>query len=207
MFNYLQTQNPITSMEISPKQQPSTVSFLTPSENIQTMNQASGFQAPGFQAPGFQAPGFQAPGFQAPLTIPTLNHPPRIAKHPTKKIKIAHSGINIVNKIDYDKVGNDFVQFYYKNINTVQPIVPYLRQSTIFKFNSEENAYSKLPALFDKLKKYTYNIEKVEVLPSGSRRLDIMVSGNITGAGKFSQYFLLCNEKEQQWYLKSSILV
>ena len=204
MFNYSQTQNPITSMDSSPKQHMSSVSFSTPSKNIQ----ASGFQASGFQAPGFQAPGFQAPGFQAPLTIPTINQPPKIAEHPTKKIKQnVDSGINIVNKIDYNKVGRDFVQFYYKNINTVQPIVPYLRQSTIFKFNSEENAYSKLPALFDKLKKYTYNIEKVEVLPSGSRRLDIIVSGNITGASKFSQYFLLCNEKEQQWYLKSSILV
>ena len=192
MFNFSQTPNPITSMDCSPtRQQPSFNSFST--VNQQPVN---------------QQPVYQQPVYQTPLTIPTINKAPCLSEHPAKKIKQnVDSGVNIVNKIDYNKVGIEFVQFYYKNINTIQPIVPYLRQSTIFKFNSEEHAYSKLPTLFDQLKKYTYNIEKVEVLPSGSRRLDIMVSGNITGSGKFSQYFLLCNEKEQQWYIKSSILV
>ena len=203
MFNFSQTENDITPMDCSYN------NMRPPSMRPPSMRQPSMRQPTvGSSTLGPFSNTSPSQSFHVPLTTPTLDKSPMMSNNPHKKNKqTTDSGINIVNKIDYTKLGNDFVKFYYINITTVQPIVPYLRQSTVFKFSNKEYDYNKLPALFDQLKKYTFNIEKVEVLPSGSRRLDIIVSGNLNGSSKFSQYFLLCNEKEQLWYIKSSLLV
>jgi hypothetical protein len=199
MFSFTNAENQVTSMDCSTNGQ--TVQPVQQYMN-QSVQPTIGTQG------SFSTPQSIPSVFQATMSMPTLEQPPTVFQHPFKKTKqTKDSGTNIVNKIDYNKIGTEFVKFYYTNINTVQPIVPYLRQSSVFKFSNEEHSYSKLPALFEQLKKYTFNVKKIEVLPSGSRRLDIMVFGNITGSGNFSQYFLLCNEKEQQWYIKSSILV
>ena len=207
MFSFTQAENQVTSMDCS-STSGQTVQPVQPTYGQPYMNQ-SVQPTIGTQTLGsFSTPQSTPSVFQETLRMPTLEQPPMVSQHPHKKKKqTKESGVNIVNKIDYNKLGIEFVKFYYTNLNKVQPIVPYLRQSTVFKFSNEEHDYGKLPALFEQFKKYTFNVEKIEVLPSGSRRLDIMVFGNITGSGKFSQYFLLCNEKEQQWYIKSSILV
>jgi len=196
MFNLRQKENQFTSMDFSP----------ISGQSVEPIQQTYGQPTIGTQTLGsFSTPQSTPPIFQATMSMPTLEQHPLVYHPPFKKTK--QSGTNIVNKIDYNKIGFDFVKFYYKSINTVKPIVPYLRLSSVFKFSNKEHDYSKLPELFEQLKKYTFNVDKIEVLPSGSRRLDIMVFGNITGSGNFSQYFLLCNEKEQTWYIKSSILV
>ena len=47
--------------------------------------------------------------------------------------------------------------------------------------------------------------EKVDVMASGSRRFDMIMIGTINDKF-FSQYFMLNHEKDNIWYIKSSII-
>ncbi len=127
------------------------------------------------------------------------------------------SGNNIVQKIDYQQLATQFVDFYYTKWAT-NPL-DFLTNGCIFEatkmnYNNKivkgadivtemVNFHSNGPITFDSL--------KCNALDSGSRRIDVMVSGNINQTTnqvnqyKFSQYFLILFQNNS-WKIQNSIL-
>ena len=56
------------------------------------------------------------------------------------------------------------------------------------------------------------SINEIQIMPSGSRRMDILVSGIITEdnklASSFTQYFLIVSEPKEpeSWFLQNTML-
>lgn len=126
-----------------------------------------------------------------------------------KKIKTVRSfkvGTNIVNKItDHQKFAEGFVNFYYTNVLKENDFTMF-REFTEFKYNKNTYKNADLVTLIQQMGAADNQVNDFEVLASGSRRFDILVSFEI-GGSKFSQYFLINNEKKDIWNIKSSIII
>lgn len=126
----------------------------------------------------------------------------------TESSKKVHSkkGENIVNKIENPlDFCQQFVKFYFDNIITGKDYTM-LRNFTIFKYQNVEYGNDSLINLFCQMNNCKNTISNIECLPSGSRRFDIMITGKIN-SDTFTQYFMLTNEKKDNWYIKSSIIM
>lgn len=115
------------------------------------------------------------------------------------------SGDNIVNKIENpQEFANNFISFYYNKIVTGEDFSMF-RDFSVFKYQQQEYRDSSLIALLQQINLQKNNILNIEVMPSGSRRFDILIMGKMNET-IFSQYFMLTHEKADVWYIKSSII-
>tara|TARA_B100001248_G_C27272613_1_gene403816 strand:- start:320 stop:733 length:414 start_codon:yes stop_codon:yes gene_type:complete len=115
------------------------------------------------------------------------------------------SGDNIVNKIENpQEFANNFISFYYNKIVTGEDFSMF-RDFSVFKYQQQEYRDSSLIALLQQINLQKNNILSIEVMPSGSRRFDILIMGKMN-ENIFSQYFMLTHEKADVWYIKSSII-
>tara|TARA_Y100000389_G_C17451788_1_gene515386 strand:- start:1810 stop:2223 length:414 start_codon:yes stop_codon:yes gene_type:complete len=115
------------------------------------------------------------------------------------------SGDNIVNKIENpQEFANNFISFYYNKIVTGEDFSMF-RDFSVFKYQQQEYRDSSLIALLHQINQQKNNIINIEVMPSGSRRFDILIMGKMNET-IFSQYFMLTHEKADVWYIKSSII-
>lgn len=126
-----------------------------------------------------------------------------------KSNKKQKSGSNINNKIDTREVANEFVQYFYKELNTnyrnlIQSNI--LREYTKVVYNSNEYTGENIIPIFDNISKENYNIFKIESVDSGSRAININVVG-MKNNQVFSHLFLICNHKDSFWYLKNIIFI
>jgi hypothetical protein len=124
------------------------------------------------------------------------------------------SGNNIVQKIDYQQLAKQFVDFYY-NKWTTNPL-DFLTNGCIFQATkmNYNNKILKGAEIIQEMINFHSNgqisFESINcnALDSGSRRIDIMASGNISQNGtlyKFSQYFLIVFQ-DNSWKIQNSIL-
>jgi len=125
------------------------------------------------------------------------------------------NGDNIIQKIDYSVITQQFVNLFYTSWMTdlnklIHPKI--LRQYSSIKYEGKiftgEDFY-KLLLSYQMDDKFIINVLKLDFIDSGSRRIDISVFGKMTkGIIKkhFSQTFILCNNKDE-WFIKNSILI
>lgn len=118
-------------------------------------------------------------------------------------------GSNINSKINTREVANEFVEYFYKELNTnfrslIQNNI--LREYTKVVFNSNEYTGENIITVFETISKENYNIFKIESIDSGSRAININVVG-MTDNQIFSHSFLICNHKDSHWYLKNIIFI
>lgn len=115
-------------------------------------------------------------------------------------------GENIVNKIqDPQAFCNQFITYYFQNIVTGKSF-NMLREFTTFKYNNFEYKHAELVKLLQQMNGMKPQVKQIQILPSGSRRFDIMITGEMNKKN-FSQYFMLTHEKKNDWYIKSSIII
>jgi len=121
-----------------------------------------------------------------------------------------NNGTNIVNKIDYKKLVNEFLTFFYsswkdKNINITKIInehTRFLHQKNIYKgedvirllFSTNQNTIN-------------FEIVHTDALEDGSRKIQIMVLGFVEQNGikyRLAQDFTLTFQND--WKIQNSIL-
>jgi hypothetical protein len=125
------------------------------------------------------------------------------------------SGANIVQKINYSRVVEEFIEFYYNtwmtnpsNFISANLITEYSRLLVDdVEYKSSESI---IRYLYDIWLNSGLKIElkKVSCLDSGSRRIDIVVNGVICKNDikyNFTQYFLLAHYNNS-WKFQNSIL-
>jgi hypothetical protein len=129
-------------------------------------------------------------------------------------IEIDKSGNNIIQKIDYNSLAKQFVDFFYNTWSSdPSQFVPSGLFTDYSRINLDGTIFASINIIHkliemqqgDKLK---FEITKMNCVDSGSRRIDIMVNGYIyKGAAKysFSQYFLIAHIKDS-WKFHNSIL-
>ena len=79
------------------------------------------------------------------------------------------------------------------------------RVFSIFRYSNTDYQNAEIVKLLSEMNRCDIKIQKIETLPSGSRRFDIMVIGTVD-SNFFSQYFMLNHESADIWYIKSSII-
>lgn len=131
-------------------------------------------------------------------------------------MNIEKTGYNINQLIDTKKIGNDFVNYFYSKwiINPYELITDNIvKNCTNFLYKSTKYDYQNFITFMYDSKSLLKNIEiqNIEILQSGSRRLDICVSGNFhfnDHPQKFCQYFLLVSEPKntKNWFIQNTIL-
>lgn len=115
------------------------------------------------------------------------------------------NGSNIVNKIDNPvEFSANFVNYYLENILTGKDTSMF-RVFSIFRYSNTDYQNAEIVKLLSEMNRCDIKIQKIETLPSGSRRFDIMVIGTVD-SNFFSQYFMLNHESADIWYIKSSII-
>jgi len=134
--------------------------------------------------------------------------------HKTSNRGIDLTGKNIVNKIDFDSLSKQFVDFFYINWQTGNlEIKNVINNYSRIKYNKIIFTTSEdiIKMLFTiAMKGINIQINDVNTLESGSRRIDIMVNGYITDISTntkhtLTQYFLLANQ-DNSWKIQNSIL-
>lgn len=122
------------------------------------------------------------------------------------------TGDQINQKVDVNKIGMDFIQFYFEKF-TKSP--DELITSGLFKPHSrikyKGNTF-KGETLINFIKQTglncTIHINDIQILDSGGRRIDILISAKIKKnmvIHNFNQYFTLANIKDQ-WFIHNSLL-
>jgi hypothetical protein len=121
--------------------------------------------------------------------------------------------------IDQIALGNEFVKFYYNSIDSdamllVDSLGNFLfREGSIFKLQGQDiqgqqNILNTLINLKNRGVKHT--IKNVDVLSSGHRRINILVTGEMLLDGykyTFSEFFHIgCVKKDSNWFIQSNIL-
>ena len=134
-------------------------------------------------------------------------------------MQVEKTGYNINNKIDTVQTGNNIIDWFY-NFWKIEPnkLVEnnFIRPYTKFQYkNIIYDCQDFLNFLISSKENGTVNnmqIIQKQVMPSGSRRLDILISGYIVKEGKrvsaFSQYFLIVSDPKtpDNWFLQNTIL-
>ncbi len=134
-------------------------------------------------------------------------------------MEIEKTGYNINNKIDVVATGRKYIDYFYYNWNN--NILKLIEDNFIkdyTKFQYKDNTYcsqqfidfltsSQKNNILSKMK-----IKEIQIMPSGSRRMDILVSGIMMDDNKitsaFTQYFLIVSEPKspENWFLQNTIL-
>jgi hypothetical protein len=112
---------------------------------------------------------------------------------------------------------NEFMQFYYNNLNTKENdtcfkhIIPHLKQHSIFIRDNKQLKGEK--QIIDTIFKTPYQFipQKIDILINGERRANVMVSGQVTSGynealNNFSEYFHLAYGNDKQYWIHTSIL-
>lgn len=134
-------------------------------------------------------------------------------------MEVEKTGFNINNKINVEDTGRRYIDYFYNCWNNDISILlkdNFIKPYTRFQYkNSTHNSdnflsfleFSKNNNILNKM-----SIKDIQIMPSGSRRIDILVSGLITDNDKitstFSQYFLIVSEPKspENWFLQNTIL-
>jgi len=130
-----------------------------------------------------------------------------------------YKGNNINQKIDPTIIANNFVNYYYQSIDTNPNNLINGKGQFIYKEKSEyciqglmlkgqTDIFNRLVELNKRGSKHKIN--SIDVITSGSRRLNILVCGQIQLDGflyNFTEYFHLANGKSSDdWWIQSSII-
>lgn len=118
-------------------------------------------------------------------------------------------GSNINQKIDVNEVVSNFITYYFTNLTTNQNKLyedGIISFNTGIKYNSIYYEKGELETFLLNFYNSNININKYEYIESGSRRIDIVVHGSLN-EGNFFQSFLLCNLKDNKWFIKNSIFM
>ena len=126
------------------------------------------------------------------------------------------NGDQINRKVDIQLVGKQFLNFYYDNwINNPNQLFNsgVIRNHTRLKFNDVIYTQDLLANFIytTKEKGISFKINSIQIMDSGARRCDILVSGKVRESKdsqetfNFSQYFTIANNKEN-WFLHNSLL-
>ena len=128
-------------------------------------------------------------------------------------------GNNINQKTDYTQIATNFVNFYYNSLDTNVNNLIDVNGKFLFKNNSEmciqgclskgeEQIYHKIIELNNR--GCQHQVDSIDVVTSGSRRLNILVTGRIQLDGflyAFTEYFHLASgKKEDEWWIQSNII-
>ena len=115
------------------------------------------------------------------------------------------NGDNVINKIqDPQSFAEHFISVYFQNILMGKDYTMF-RPFTMFKFNDKVYQNQTLIEFLNHMATNKIVFEKVDIMASGSRRFDMTMIGTINDKF-FSQYFMLNHEKDDIWYIKSSII-
>ena len=124
------------------------------------------------------------------------------------------SGNNIIQKIDYDKLAKQFIEFFYnKWVLTPKDLLSgdIINDDSKLKYNNE--TFKGIHFVEQLFKIHEGTLNSIEILncnslDSGSRRIDILVNGNVQKDQlkiSFTQHFLLIY-KNKSWKIQNSIL-
>jgi len=123
-----------------------------------------------------------------------------------------NTGEQINQKVDVNKIGMDFIQFYFEKF-TKSP--DDLITSGLFRPHSRikfKGNVFKGESLLNFIRETginsTVHINDIQILDSGGRRIDILVSAKINRnmiIHNFNQYFTLANIKNE-WFIHNSLL-
>ncbi len=126
-----------------------------------------------------------------------------------------HRGDQINQKVDIIKVGNDFINYFYNNwLNDPSALVnTVIKNHTRLKFSNcvyqGEDLLKFL--ILTKEKGISFQIANVEIMDSGARRADILVTGKVRESHNtnellnYCQYFTIANIKDG-WFIHNSLL-
>ena len=131
----------------------------------------------------------------------------------------SHIGNNINQKVNPSEIATNFVNFYYSSLDININNLIDANGKFIYKNNSEyciQGLVFKGPNdIFNKIRELNqrgcvHNINSIDVVTSGSRRLNIVVTGKIQLDGflyTFTEYFHLASGKNNgEWWIQSDIL-
>lgn len=121
-------------------------------------------------------------------------------------MEVEKTGYNVNNKIDIGSVVNDFIKYYFLNFNNIEVLIEsgIIKKYTTIKYDNIKYTGETLNIFFGNLKNSKFNINKINYLESGSRRIDIIVFGQMNNNIIFCQTFVLCNNNDR-WFIKNSI--
>tara|TARA_B100001248_G_scaffold260833_1_gene250166 strand:- start:41 stop:460 length:420 start_codon:yes stop_codon:yes gene_type:complete len=134
-------------------------------------------------------------------------------------MEIEKTGYNINNKIDVVATGRKYIDYFYYNWNN--NILKLIEDNFIkdyTKFQYKDNTYCSQQFIDFLISSQNNNIlskmkiKEIQIMPSGSRRMDILVSGIMMDDNKitsaFTQYFLIVSEPKspENWFLQNTIL-
>ena len=126
------------------------------------------------------------------------------------------NGDQINQKVDIQLIGKQFVNYFYENWikNPNQLFISGLiRNHTRLKYNDIIYTKELLVNFINTSSQNGINfiIDNIQIMDSGARRCDILVSGKVKESNQkvevfhFSQYFTIANNKED-WFLHNSLL-
>lgn len=132
-------------------------------------------------------------------------------------MNVEKEGYNINQLIDTNKVGIDFIEYFYSNWSNNPDLMKeqnIIKNYTKFQYKNQKHDMDKFLDFLRLSKDRLTNIElrNKEIMQSGSRRLDICVTGifkfkeNVSTS--FCQYFLIVSEPKtpNNWFLQNTIL-
>ena len=137
----------------------------------------------------------------------------------SNSINIDNTGNNVIQTSDPIAISNNFVTFYYTAIDQNPNNLVNSNGEFIYKEHSEyciqgvtlkgqNNIFNRLMELHSRGSKH--NINSIDIIPSGSRRINIVVTGQIQLDGftySFTEYFHLASGKKGSgWWIQSNIL-
>ncbi len=134
-------------------------------------------------------------------------------------MEVEKTGYNINNKIDVVGTGKKYIDYFYNcwKLN-IQKLLDdnFIKDYTKFQYkNSTYSSKDFINFLISSQKNNILNkmvIKETQIMPSGSRRMDILVSGLIIDdnniSSTFTQYFLITSEPKspENWFLQNTIL-
>lgn len=122
---------------------------------------------------------------------------------------VEKTGYNINNRIDIEMVVGEFINYYFVNFNNVNTLIEngIIKDYTTIKYENDKYTGETLKLFFSNFQGTQFNINKINFLESGSRRIDIIVFGQMINGNfnvSFCQTFVLCNNSDS-WFIKNSI--
>ena len=137
----------------------------------------------------------------------------------TTSNSVKNIGNNIIQNSDPNIISTEFVKFYYTALDQNPNNLININGEFIYKEHSEyciqgvtlkgqNNIFARLMELHRRGS--NHNINSVDIIPSGSRRINILVTGQIQLDGfnySFTEYFHLASGKKGSgWWIQSNIL-
>ena len=119
------------------------------------------------------------------------------------------------NNNKYNKIVSEFLQFYFININKYNwsNLETLLKSHSVINFDNEEvKGINNIKYFFLNIfsKNIKFNFNKLSFTKCGTRRFNILISGNIINPNnniiKYTQYFFLALGNDKKYWLNTSIL-